>query len=316
MEPHGCAVDGWQESIGVQARLAFGSGEALLIQKLMGWLAEHPESKVETQLRAFARSPFARRSALDEDDVRTLYAELRSLQPFPGRPWSGDNARYVRADLRVERKAEPGDDGRACGFDIIMNNSTLPVLRIQPSFEKFSQGKHSKGLSEKDREKIEKQVSEARWFIHSVQWRGETVFRLAAAIVSHQYDFFDKGPRCMAPLTLKSIAKELELDISTISRAARGKYLECEWGIFELRSFFSLSIESPVKKDDTTDKTPAGLSKSAVKTALKELLESKEGAGKTDSALTDMLKQKGISISRRTVAKYRAEMNLGSSYQR
>ena len=138
-------------------------------------------------------------------------------------------------------------------------------------------------------------------------------------------DFFLKGPRYLRPLRMKDLAEHIGVNESTISRMARDKYLRCQWGSFEMRYFFSNQVAtSPVSSQQQADGTASHpqevLSKEGVKFMLKELLEEHQRAGSTkplsDQKLSEVLAQRGIKIARRTVAKYRSELNIDSSFDR
>ena len=132
--------------------------------------------------------------------------------------------------------------------------------------------------------------------------------RVSRAIVEFQRSFFSNGPKFLAPLTLKDIAGELGLHETTISRTAHGKYMQTEWGIFELRHFFTNSISG-------TGSGGSRYSKGGVKEIIKELIAA-ENRNLPDHVIAEMLSKRGINLARRTVAKYRKELDLGSSYER
>ena len=173
----------------------------------------------------------------------------------------------------------------------------------------------------KDSDSIESQIAYLEDFIAA----DPTLRKAAVAIVELQRDFFLKGPRYLRPLRMKDLAEMIEVNESTISRMARDKYLRCQWGIFEMRYFFSnqvaTSLVSPQQQTDGTTSHPQEvLSKEGVKFMLKELLEEHQRSGATkplsDQKLSEMLAQQGIKIARRTVAKYRSELNIDSSFDR
>jgi RNA polymerase sigma-54 factor len=191
-------------------------------------------------------------------------------------------------------------------FVIILNEEEIPVLGINPFFMKIVDvaGSNDKQARDFARENIK----EARWFINSINQRNHTLLRVSRAIVEFQRPFFSNGPKHLAPLTLKDIAGELGLHETTVSRTANGKYMQTEWGIFELRHFFSNSI-SGIGSGGSKH------SKEGVKEIIKEIIKS-EPQNLSDKEIAEILKKRGIALARRTVAKYRNELDLGPSFAR
>jgi len=151
-------------------------------------------------------------------------------------------------------------------------------------------------------------IKEARWFINSINQRNHTLLRVARAIVEFQRPFFMNGPKHLAPLTLRDIAQELGIHEATVSRTVNGKYVQTEWGIFELRHFFTNSIRG-------SGSGGSRYSKEGVKEIIKEIIGA-DSMHLSDKDIADVLAKQGIILARRTVAKYRNELNLGSSFDR
>jgi RNA polymerase sigma-54 factor len=189
-------------------------------------------------------------------------------------------------------------------FVILLNNEEIPVLGINPFFMKISE----KGEDKRARDFVRENIREARWFIQSINRRNHTLLRVVRAIVIFQRPFFAHGPRHLTPLTLKDIAGELGVHETTVSRTANGKYVQTEWGIFEIRHFFSNSISG-------TGSGGSQYSKEGVKEIIRELITGEERRF-SDQEIAGLLARRGISLARRTVAKYRRELELGSSYTR
>jgi RNA polymerase sigma-54 factor len=195
---------------------------------------------------------------------------------------------------------------------IILNDEEIPALSINPFFEEVSSQPASKDSEQKAARRFaNSSVKDARWFIHSIQLRNQTLLKTARAIIDFQRDFFVKGPKYLVPLTLKDIAAEVGVHEATVSRITTAKYMQTDFGIFELKYFFSNSISG-------TGSTGSRFSKEAVKETIKEILEEESKSGKhlSDQRISDLLKKQGISIARRTVAKYRKELDISSSYDR
>jgi RNA polymerase sigma-54 factor len=232
-----------------------------------------------------------------EDEVRALFSRIRELSPFPGRQFASNSIRYVVPDVQVIKK-----EGE---FVILLNDEEIPVLGINPFFMKISGGK---GEDKPARDFVKENIREARWFIQSINQRNHTLLRVSRAIVEFQRAFFVNGPKYLAPLTLRDIAQELGVHETTISRTANGKYMQTEWGIFEIRHFFTNSISG-------TGSAGSRYSKEGVKEIIRELI-SGEKRRLADQEIAELLAKRGISLARRTVTKYRSELDLGSSYAR
>jgi len=285
LDPCGTCTENYKESLAVQIDLLPnplpGMKEALEYLELLerGKIAET-----------------AKKLNCSEEKTREIFRMIRDLSPFPGRSFASSDVRFVIPDIQVERK-----DGE---FVIILNNVEIPVVGINPFFMKMTVKEETKPVRDFARENIK----EARWFIDAINQRNHTLLRVTRAIVEFQRSFFDRGPKHLAPLTLRDIAGELGIHETTVSRTANGKYMQTEWGIFELRYFFTNSITG-------TGSGGSRYSKGGVKEVIRDLI-STENRNLSDQEIADLLSGKGINLARRTVAKYRKELDLGSSYRR
>ena len=151
------------------------------------------------------------------------------------------------------------------------------------------------------------------------------MLKTSIEIVKHQIEFFEKGALYLKPLRLKDVAEKIDVHETTISRISNGKYLQCEWGLFELKYFFSNAVSVQSKDDDSKIESSSVenqssqekvLSNESIKQELLAILKTEEGKNFSDQKLCDKLSEKGINIARRTVAKYRKELNFDSSYDR
>jgi RNA polymerase sigma-54 factor len=203
--------------------------------------------------------------------------------------------RYVVPDIRVVRDNDE--------FIINLNDEAFPVLGINPNFEKFGDS-----ADQAARDFARENIREARLFISHLSQRSQTLIRVANAILEFQRSFFINGPKYLTPLTLSDIARELKVHETTVSRTANGKYMQTDWGIFEIRYFFTNSISG-------AGSSGSQYSKESVKEIIKEII-SGENRLLSDQDISALLSQKGIALARRTVAKYRKELDMGSSYTR
>ncbi len=235
------------------------------------------------------------------EDVESAIAFIKTLNPYPGRLYSQEPPRYVTPDLSVKTK-----NGE---FIIILNDEEIPVLGISPFFE------HPESLETADTSKATKKyikdsLRDARWFINSIQMRNQTLLKITKVIIEFQRNFFLKGPKYLAPLTLKDVAEEVGVHETTVSRISNAKYIQTEWGIFPLKYFFSNSISGAGSKGSR-------FSKSGVKEIIKEIIEDNTSEKKlSDQKISNILKSRGINLARRTVAKYRSELMIDSSFER
>ena len=289
-DPHGTCTADYRESLFIQVQLLKHvpkrTAKALLYLDLLerGKVAE-----------------VANKMGCTEEEMLMIFARIKELSPFPGRQFSKNTARFVLPDIQVIKK-----EGE---FVIVLNEENIPVLGINPFFMKVAS---DSSIPRKDnkpaRDFASENIKEARWFINSINQRNHTLLRVSRAIVEFQRPFFTNGPKYLAPLTLRDISEELGLHETTVSRAANGKFVQTEWGIFELRHFFTNSITG-------TGSRGSKYSKKGVKEIIREIIES-DKTRLSDQDIVELLQKRGIPLARRTVAKYRNELDLGSSFDR
>jgi RNA polymerase sigma-54 factor len=288
LDPAGCCTADYHESLRAQIAL----------------LPDAPAGveRALDHLELLKREKFAEASkkmGCAEDEARLFFEQIKALSPFPGRRFAPAETRYVVPDIQVVR--DEGD------FVIILNEEEIPVLGINPFFMEIASRGRGPG-SRPARDFVRENIREAKWFIQSVNQRNHTLLRVTRAIVEFQRPFFVNGPTYLEPLTLGDIAGELGVHETTVSRTANGKYMQTEWGIFEIRYFFSNSISG-------IGSAGSRFSKEGVKAVIREIVAEEEGR-LSDQDIAGLLARRGISLARRTVAKYRKELDMGSSYTR
>ena len=286
LDPVGTCTADYRESLRVQIALLPDAPEGIL--EALSYLELLERMKVGDLAKKLNRT-------LAETGY--IFERIRALSPFPGRQFASGDTRYVVPDVQVFKK-----EGE---FVILLNHEEIPVLGINPFFMQLSD---KKGKDKPARDFAKENIKEARWFIQSINRRNHTLLRVSRAIVEFQRSFFINGPQYLAPLTLRDIAGELGVHETTVSRTANGKYMQTEWGIFELRHFFTNSISG-------AGSGGSRFSKEGVKAIIRELI-SGEDRHFSDQEIAGLLAKRGISLARRTVAKYRNELDLGSSYTR
>lgn len=225
-------------------------------------------------------------------EVMDAVQVISGLDPFPGRHQFSGQVEYVVPDVVLEIH----DDQ----YVIIINDDHLPELKISRVYRQLL--RQRKDMGEETRRYLEDKLQRAVWLIRSIEQRHKTLYRVVETIVEVQNDFFKKGVGFLKPLTLREIADRVNLHESTVSRVTSKKYIQTPRGVFELKYFFSSQVK-------TTD--GGQISSTSVKAALEEVIAREDSRHPfSDQRLTELLAQRGFQIARRTVAKYREELNL------
>jgi len=235
---------------------------------------------------------------VDDEDFADMLRELRSYNPKPGLAFAPSATSTVVPDILLSENASGG-------WDIALNEETLPRLIVNRGyFLELSAGAADKSSQGWLKEKL----ADAHWLIRALDQRQKTILKTAAEIVRQQDGFFRRGVSELRPLTLREVAERIEMHESTVSRVTSNKYLACARGTFELKYFFTSGVGSADGE---------GASSQAIKARIKALIDA-EDARKvlSDQQLADMLKKEGFDLARRTVAKYREAIGLGSSAER
>ena len=288
LDPTGVGARSLSECLALQAR------EADRFDPCMARLLDN--------LDLLARGELARLKKMcgvDDEDFAEMMAELRGYDPKPGLRFGSGGGEPVTPDILVV----PGTDG---GWDIQLNQATLPRLIVNRSYYVEMRGacddKAARGwLSDK--------LADANWLVKALDQRARTILKVASELVKQQEGFFREGVSALKPLTLRTVAEAIAMHESTVSRVTSNKYLHCPRGTFELKYFFTSGVAS--------SEGEGGASAEAVKAAIKQLIDAEDPkAILSDDTLVDLLKERGFELARRTVAKYREAIGLGSSVQR
>jgi RNA polymerase sigma-54 factor len=234
----------------------------------------------------------ARGTGRDTDDVQDSLALIARLEPRPGRAFLPDTEQYVSPEVFVTKV---GDD-----FTVATNNDNVPHLRISNVYKDLmSQGENNAEVKNYIREKIRA----GKFLIKSLHQRQQTIGNIGREIVKRQRDFMEKGVAHLKPMTMAQIADVVGVHETTVSRAVSGKYMETPQGIFEMKFFFTAGLQT----------TGGGetVSNTSVKDMISEIFKAEDSAKPlSDQEVVRMLGEKGITIARRTVAKYRDELNI------
>ena len=238
----------------------------------------------------------AKKTGYSLDQIRQGMLLIKNLNPRPGEALSSQNVDYIIPDAIVEKIDN--------SWRVRLNDANLPRLRINDSYSSLIK----RSDDSQDNQYLKDNLSEARWFLRSLESRNETLMRVTMTIVELQQGFLEQGPIAMKPMVLADVANRLELHESTISRVTTTKYLATPQGIFELKYFFSSHVGTAGGGE---------CSSTAVCAILKSIINAETPSKPlSDSKLTALLDEQGIRVARRTVAKYRESMGIASSSQR
>lgn len=236
---------------------------------------------------------------VDEEDIVDMLAEIRGLDPRPGLAFSGGVSEALVPDVEVR----PAGDG---GWSVELNADALPrVLVDQTYFASVSAGT----LDQAEKDFLGDCLQSANWLTRSLDQRAKTILKVASEIVRQQDAYLAHGLTHLRPLNLKTVADAIGMHESTVSRATANKYMLTPRGVFEMRYFFTVAIAASGEGESHSSE--------AVRDRIRKLIEAEEiAAVLSDDTIVDRLREEGIDIARRTVAKYREAMNIPSSVQR
>jgi RNA polymerase sigma-54 factor len=234
----------------------------------------------------------AKKLDISLQEVKRIMELVSKLNPKPGERYISEAENYIIPDVIVERVNKR--------FNITLNDWNIPHLRINESYKQLLKKKDT--VSKETRDYIRQRLESARWLINSIYQRRSTILRVMEAILNHQYDFFEKGKEFLRPMILKDVADEVDLDISTVSRVTSGKYVQTDFGVFELKYFFSERLETADGEE---------VSNKLIKAKIKDIIN-KENPKKplNDQTISELLSEDGYILARRTVAKYREQMMI------
>ena len=285
LDPPGCGVSGVQEALLVQAALQNAEPFVLkLLERHFEDLERLDYKKIEKE------------TGCNETRIHSALQFIRTLEPFPGTLYSSREPDYVVPDLIVVELEDR--------INVIINDDWIPALQINESYKTLLSGG-----KEGDTEYLETKLSSATWLLRGIKQRRQTLYRTMQTIVEHQEDFFRKGHGHLVPLTLREVADDLEMHESTISRITTNKYVQTRWGIFELKYFFT----SALRKADGG----RGESSTNIKERVQKLVDAEDPSSPlSDQEIADRIASEGVSIARRTVAKYRKILNIPSAERR
>jgi RNA polymerase sigma-54 factor len=239
----------------------------------------------------------ARRLGVNVHDIQEAADFIATLEPRPARQFSNSVDQIIQADVVVE------DDGE--GFVVSLNNEHIPMLRISNYYKDLLSEPGNRGQV---RDYIREKIKGGRFFIKCIQQRQQTILNIAREIVRRQEDFLREGSRALRPMTMNQVAQAVGVHETTVSRATNGKYILTPQGIFEMKYFFTPGYQTEGGSD---------ISNESVRMAIAEVVEKEDKRHPlSDQAILEILKDRGIPIARRTVAKYREQLGILPSHLR
>jgi RNA polymerase sigma-54 factor len=239
----------------------------------------------------------ARHIGTDVEEVQKAANRIARLNPRPGQVFAAAPQNYVLPDVTVEKV-----DGE---YQVILNDEQIPHLRISNTYKDImAQSNNGRDVKDYVRDKIRS----GKFLIRSIHQRQQTISNISRQIVDRQRDFLEHGPTHLKPMTMSEIADAVGVHETTVSRAVSGKYMATPQGVFEMKYFFAPGYQTT---------TGESLSNTSVKEAILDLVKHEDGnAPLSDHEIVEILGERGIPIARRTVAKYRTELNILPSHMR
>lgn len=276
--------------------------ECLILQlERMGISNNIVENIIMNDLELIGRNKLkdiAKKYKISIEKCKEAIEIIRHLDPKPGRACSNDNCVYVQPDVIVDKI-----DGK---YIVHTNEKDVYNIKINDFYRNMMTDKDS---DKEAKEFIKERLNSAATLIKNIESRKSTILRIAEAIIEEQQEFIQKGEKYIKPMKMKDIADKLEIHESTVSRGVNGKYMLTPFGLYEFKFFFNAALE--------TDNSSEGASSAGIKRDIKDIIDGENKKKPlSDDAISKMLKEKGVSVARRTVAKYREEMGIPSSSRR
>jgi len=243
-------------------------------------------------------SEISKRFGISPSDVQKAADEIKKLDPKPGLMYSDASDNYIIPDLIVEKI-----DGK---YHVFLNDANLPRLKLSRAYQEIARDK--KKFEGESKEFISSKLNSANWMIQAIEQRRQTMLKVMNYIVDRQRDFFEKGVQQLKPLTLREVAEVINMHESTVSRVTNEKFVQTPRGVLPLKFFFSSGLSTTQGEDVSARGIKAQIEKLVAEEDPKHPL--------TDQAIVNILKESGVQIARRTVAKYRDQLGVLSARMR
>ena len=279
--------------------------ESLLLQMDMKGIEAESLARrmVDEAWDLFLRRQFpavAKKLDVELPELEAALEVVRTLETHPGRQFSTDRPHYIEPDVFVRRV---GDE-----YVIQLNDDGLPRLRVSRAYRRMLQTMRSEGRQSEAQAFIKDKIRSAVWLIKSLDQRQRTIYKVAASIVRQQREFLDRGIEHLRPMVLRDVAEDIGMHESTVSRVVSNKYIHTQRGLFPMKFFFHSGIDREYGDN---------ISSLTVKRKIEQMIQAEDPKRPlSDSELMRILNREGIQIARRTVAKYRDELNIPSSTDR
>ena len=250
------------------------------------------------ELIAHRWSEISKRFGINPGDVQKAADEIKKLDPKPGLVYSDASDNYIIPDLIVEKI-----DGK---YHVFLNDANLPRLKLSRAYQEIARDK--KKFEGESKEFISNKLNSANWMIQAIEQRRQTMLKVMNYIVDRQRDFFEKGVQYLKPLTLREVAEVINMHESTVSRVTNEKFVQTPRGVLPLKFFFSSGLSTTAGED---------VSARGIKAQIEKLVADEDPKHPlTDQAIVNILKESGVQIARRTVAKYRDQLGVLSARMR
>jgi RNA polymerase sigma-54 factor len=287
LDPVGCGAREVKECLLVQIK-ALGEQESLICRLIN----DHFEDLLPHRLQHLAKATGVDVHVLDHE-----IAKIRELDPYPGRRYSSEESIFVSPEVYIEKLDED--------YVIFFADDGSPRLRISPTYHKLLD---QTDTTKETKDFIKDKVRSAVDLLRNIEHRRQTIYRVVECIVKRQRDFLDHGPEHIKPMMLKDVAEDIGMHLSTISRVVNRKYAHTPQGVIELRRFFSEGMLNEEGEEVSTR---------ILKLKIKRMIEEEDTKKPlTDDQIARILSKEGVKLSRRTVAKYRDQMNIAGSRER
>src|SRR5215208_7851965 len=250
------------------------------------------------ELIAHRWSEISKRFGISAGDVQKAADEIAKLDPKPGLTFSAASDNYIIPDLIVDKI-----DGK---YHVFLNDANLPRLKLSKAYQEIARDK--KKFDGENKEFISNKLNSANWMIQAIEQRRQTMLKVMNYIVDRQRDFFEKGVQHLKPLTLREVAEVINMHESTVSRVTNEKFVQTPRGVLPLKFFFSSGLSTTAGED---------VSARGIKDQIEKLVANEDPKNPlTDQAIVNILRESGVNIARRTVAKYRDQLGVLSARMR
>lgn len=275
-----------------------------LVSQAKSFHDPNPYQKLALEILANAYEAFAKKHYhlllkqfdIDEHELKEAIEVIRRLNPKPGGGDFQSENNTVIPDFLIARQDETGE------LMITINDANMPQIKLSSAYERLKKDIKSKQFNKETREWVRNKYEDAKFLIQAIRQRKATMLKVMTAIAHAQISFFDEGRAGLKPLIYKDVSEATGLDISTVCRIVNGKYVQTQYGTFELKFFFSESLPT----DDGED-----VSTTVIKEIIKDIIDNEsKSKPHSDDKISDLLKEKGYNVARRTVAKYREQMRV------